>query len=108
MNEDQARRFLHDNVYSPMFRKKFAEYTGIQFENAEEEAHVQALAYRLKQAAARRHAQALPQQRLRKQALYAKMDRLASNGLGEMPAEDQYRAQAILNQFGTALRDANL
>ena len=101
MTNDQARQYLHDAVYRPVFRQKFAEYTGIDLsQNPEEESRVLALALRLKCANAVRRNQAQAQQPQVKQALYSQVDRLAGNVLQDQAAAEQQALAAYASQPG--------
>lgn len=101
MTNDQARQYLHDNVYRPVFRQKFAEYTGIDLsQNTEEENRVLALALRLKYANAVRRQQATSQRPNIKQALYSQVDRLAGNVLQDRSVMEQQALAAAASQPG--------
>ena len=100
MNDFEARSYLHDNLYAPIFRQKVAELTGIQFESPEEEAAAQAIACRLKVACAQRKAAGeaySPQRQLMKAALYSQMDRMAGNVLGDNVDIRDMQVQSIVD-----------
>lgn len=113
MNDLEARRYLHDRLYAPVFRHKVASMTGIQFESPEEEAMAQAVTFRMKSANARiRQAQqqTIPSQQHIKMALYSQMDQLAGNVFGDNISERDREIFAIANdpQIGPALDALNL
>ena len=103
MTNEQARQYLHDSVYRPIFRQKFAEYTGIDLsQNPEEENRVLALALRLKYANAVRKQQTTAQTPNIKQALYSQVDRLAGNVLQDKSVMEQRALAAAALQPGLA------
>lgn len=100
MNDLEARRFLHDNLYARVFRTKVAELTGIQFESPEEEAVAQALAYRLKTAAAQNRQTRGPvtsRNQQVKMALYAQLDKMAGNVLGDYVSPRDQQIYCVAN-----------
>ena len=87
MDDLTARKFLHDNVYSPIFKEALYRMTGHLLETPQEEAQAQAVALRLKAAN-----NVMEQQRQKtagyrgtntKQAVLARVDRMAGNVLGD-------------------------
>lgn len=86
MDDLTARRFLHDNVYSPIFKEALYRMTGHLLETPQEEAQAQAVALRLKAAN-----NVMEQQRQKtagyrgnmKQAVLSRVDRMAGNVLGD-------------------------
>ncbi len=103
MTDNQARQILHDAVYRPIFRQKFAEYTGIDLSNnPDEENRVLALALRLKSANHVLSKQASANQPNIKQALYSQVDRLAGNVLQDRAALEQQALAAAACQPGIA------
>lgn len=108
MDELEARQVLHDEVYAPVFRKKFAELTGIDLATPEEEAAMHMTVYRLKQAEAAQ-VQALTQVHpMYKQALMAQMNQMAGNVLDGTPSQADYQAIAEAQRLGPWLDAVNL
>ena len=97
MNDLEARQWLHDNVYSEAFRQKCASL-GMTFDSVEEEALAQATALRLKSAIALQKQASVAQQPNPKLAMYANMNKMAGNVLGDAQyAQRQQFAQLLSN-----------
>lgn len=109
MNELEARQWLHDNVYSPAFRQKCAA-NGMRFGSLEEEALAQATALRLKSAVRLQKQAAAANRPNPRLAMYATMNKMAGNVLGDNQIAEQQQFAALLSNptMGACLDAVNL
>lgn len=80
MSDDEARLFLHDNLYTPLFANRAAA-SGVRFGTADEIVGAQQTTLRLKQAMAARQNARSRAAAYGKRAVYAQMNKMASNVL---------------------------